>query len=61
MRMTDPHARQDPVNAARVSRPVSLALAPVMALESALIRLGVSFPVGGSRLMVATKARSMSS
>jgi SAM-dependent methyltransferase len=61
MRMTDPHARQDPVNAARVSRPVSLALAPVMALESALIRLGVSFPVGGSRLMVATKARSMAS
>ena len=56
MRMTDPLVRKDPVNAARVSRPVSLALAPVMALESALIRAGVSFPVGGSRLMVARKA-----
>lgn len=57
MRMTDPLARKDPVNAARVSRPVSLALAPVMAFESALIRAGVSFPIGGSRLMVARRAR----
>jgi SAM-dependent methyltransferase len=58
MRMTDPLARADPVNAARVSRPVSLALAPIMALESALIRAGVSFPIGGSRLMVARRAAS---
>jgi SAM-dependent methyltransferase len=56
MRMSDPLARQDPVNAARVSRPVNGALAPIMALESMLIRAGVSFPIGGSRLMVARKA-----
>ena len=55
MRQADPLAHKDPVNAARVSRPVSLALAPIMALESALIRAGVSFPVGGSRLMVASR------
>lgn len=56
MRRADPDAREDPVRAARVSRPVSLALAPIMAVESSLIRAGISFPVGGSRLLVAAKA-----
>jgi SAM-dependent methyltransferase len=55
MRMTDPHARNDPVDAARVSRGVSVMLDPVMRFETALIRAGVNFPVGGSLLMVAQK------
>lgn len=55
MRRTDANAENDPVSAARVPRAVDIMLAPVMRLESAAIRAGVSFPVGGSRLMVAQK------
>jgi SAM-dependent methyltransferase len=56
LRRVDPRAERDPVNAARVSPLLGTALHPIMRFESALIRAGVSFPIGGSLLLVARKS-----
>ena len=45
----------DAIDAVRLPRPVNLVLEAVMSVERALIRGGLSFPAGGSLLLVARK------
>jgi SAM-dependent methyltransferase len=45
----------DAIDALRIPRPVNIVLEAVMTIERALIRRGMSFPAGGSLLMVARK------
>jgi ubiquinone/menaquinone biosynthesis C-methylase UbiE len=45
----------DPLNEFHISPLTNLILAGVSSLERALIRLGITFPVGGSRLVIARK------
>jgi SAM-dependent methyltransferase len=45
----------DAIGALRMPRPVNIVLETVMTIERSLIRHGVSFPAGGSLLMVARK------
>jgi SAM-dependent methyltransferase len=55
MRDGDAEGEFDAIDAVRLPRPVNLALEAVMAVERALIQRGVSFPAGGSLLLVARK------
>lgn len=55
MRARAPDPEFDAIDAVRLPRPVNTALEAVMTIERALIRLGVSFPAGGSLLVVARK------
>jgi hypothetical protein len=45
----------DAIDALRIPRPVNIVFEAVMTIERALIRRGLSFPVGGSLLVVARK------
>ena len=51
----------DAMDELRQPRGLDIALEPVMRLEGALIRIGVSFPAGGSLLIVARKPMSAGS
>jgi SAM-dependent methyltransferase len=50
----------DPIATLRRPRPVNVALGAVMAGERAMIRSGLSFPAGGSLLLVARKVEARS-
>lgn len=47
----------DPLAEFRIGRAANAALGAAMAVERQLIRLGVDFPAGGSRLVIARKVR----
>ena len=47
--------RNDPMSELRISWVANALLGRVMAVESGLMRLGMRFPVGGSRLLVAKR------
>lgn len=55
MRETTPDGRVDAVDVLRLPGGVNVALEGVMRIEAALVRGGVSFPAGGSLLLVARK------
>jgi len=55
MRREQAGSEFDAIDAVRLPRAVNAVLEAVMAVERALIRLGVSFPVGGSLLVLARK------
>jgi SAM-dependent methyltransferase len=55
MRMKAPDPSFNEIDALRLPGPVNAALELVMAVERAMIRGGVSFPAGGSLLLVARK------
>ena len=55
MRRQPPGRRFDVIDELRQPRPVNLALEAVMSVERALIRAGLSFPTGGSLLVVARR------
>jgi len=48
--------RNDPMSELRIGRVANALLGHVMAVESGLVRLGLRFPVGGSRLLVAKQS-----
>ena len=50
----------DPIATLRRPRPIDIALGTVMAAERAIIRAGLSFPAGGSLLLVARRAEGRS-
>jgi SAM-dependent methyltransferase len=54
-RKRSPSRAFDPLDELRIGGAANALLGGVMALERGLIRLGVSFPAGGSLLMIATK------
>lgn len=49
-------AENDPMSELRIDRVANALLGSVMAVELGLIRLGMRFPVGGSRLLVAKRS-----
>jgi SAM-dependent methyltransferase len=57
LRMRDQRSESefDALQALRMSRPVNTALEAVMSIERAMIRRGLSFPAGGSLLVIARK------
>jgi len=52
-----PNARYDPLAELRIAPWLNRGLEAVLATERALIRAGVSFPAGGSLLLIARKSR----
>jgi SAM-dependent methyltransferase len=55
MRAAKPDSTFDAIDALRMSGPVNAALETVMTIERAMIRRGLSFPAGGSLLLVTRK------
>jgi SAM-dependent methyltransferase len=51
----DPNREIDPLAELKISQPVNRLLGALMSVESWLIRAGVNFPFGGSRLVIAQK------
>lgn len=46
----------DPTKEMRISGPINMMLEKLLDLERAIIRTGISFPMGGSRLVIARKS-----
>lgn len=49
-------ASSDPLREFRIARPINALFAGMMLAEFAMLRVGMRFPVGGSRLVTAVKA-----